>query len=98
RREIGHRCDADSDDQAVDGERVTTGQPDRRAVRACGDLLDLDPGTDVDVVLAVELGEERRDLGAEDVEQWLVESLEDDDLGPGPARRAGHLETDPAAA
>ena len=33
-REVGLWRDPDADDQAVDGERVTPGQPDRRAFRA----------------------------------------------------------------
>ena len=52
----------------------------------------------VDAVLAVQLGEDRRHLGAEHAQQRLLERLDEGDLGVGVAGGGGDLETDPAAA
>ena len=49
-------------------------------------------------MLAVQVGEDLRDLGAEDAQQRQVEGLEDGHVGARLAGGRGDLQADPAAA
>jgi len=96
--QLGVGLDPDPDDEEVDVERAAVAEGDRRTVAARGDGGHLDAGAQVDAVLAVEVGEDLRDLRPEDAQEREVERLEDGDLRAVVPRGRSDLEADPAAA
>ena len=99
RRQVGVRCraDGDQDGVGVDGGPVTETQAGRGTVGG-GDLLDRCTESQVDPVLAVQLGEHLGDLASERAEQRQFGGLDHGDVRAAVAGVGGHLETDPAAA
>ena len=72
-------------------------QAGRRTISG-GDLLNGRPESQIDAVIAVQLGEHLGDLAAERAEQWQLGRLDHGDLRAALPGIGGHLETDPATA
>ena len=88
--QLGVRSDPDADDDRVGRDVAAVGQPDAGdpAVRG-GDLAHLHAEPQVDAVLAVQVGEDPGDLGAEHPQQRQLGRLEHGDLDAGRAGRGG---------
>src|SRR4029079_833810 len=98
RRELDVRHDADSDDYRVARKATAVGRLDRLDARTAVQGADRGADLDVDSSRAVQIGEERRDLLADDTPEHAVGGFEHRDREAAVARDRRHLEADVAAA
>ena len=96
--ELGARGDADPDDNEVALDDGAVAQRDSLDRTVAPESLDDGFGQELDAVVAMELQEDLRDLGAEHVLQRQGAHLEQRHLAPFLARRGGNLGPDPTRA